>query len=340
MPNAGSQMLMCDLPIRFDTYKGCAHGCKYCFAQARYNIDEVFKKETVGSLRNFINHKRNNKEISWCDWDIPLHWGGLSDPFQPIDKKMRISYECLKVFAETQYPVVISTKGRLIADPEYLDLISRCKVIVQISALCSEYDKIEAGAPPFEERLEIMKKITKVGKKLIVRGQPYVTDYKKQILGNLSRFADAGAHGIVFEGIKIKTARKGFIKNGQDLIYPKGILRKHFEQLREEAHRVGLKFYSGENRLRNMGDSLTCCGIDAGDPDFIPNKANLNYYIFDKDNFKFTEKMKEKDTGNWGMSCWGQSTLNNKGITKMSYMELMMLATKDKNAMKIMRGED
>lgn len=38
MPEYGSQIVLCDLPIRFDTYKGCSHNCKYCFVQRKKDM--------------------------------------------------------------------------------------------------------------------------------------------------------------------------------------------------------------------------------------------------------------------------------------------------------------
>lgn len=49
MPDCGSQCWLCDLPVRFDTYKGCTHGCKYCFVQ-RKNTLEVDFGETSKAL--------------------------------------------------------------------------------------------------------------------------------------------------------------------------------------------------------------------------------------------------------------------------------------------------
>ena len=43
----GTQVILCNLPVRFDTYKGCSHGCKYCFAQKKQNIAKIQKSETV-----------------------------------------------------------------------------------------------------------------------------------------------------------------------------------------------------------------------------------------------------------------------------------------------------
>ena len=97
--------------------------------------------------RSFIEGKRGRK-TAWCDWNIPIHWGGMSDPFQPIEKNIRASYECLKLLAETKYPFVVSTKGKLVVDPEYLDLLAQCNCVVQVSMVCSKYDPLEPGPRP------------------------------------------------------------------------------------------------------------------------------------------------------------------------------------------------
>lgn len=78
----GSQIILCNLPVRFDTYRGCSHGCRYCFAQKKNDISHIERDESVDGLRSFIEGKRGN-ETEWCDWNIPIHWGGMSDPFGP-----------------------------------------------------------------------------------------------------------------------------------------------------------------------------------------------------------------------------------------------------------------
>ena len=123
MPSCGSQAVLCGLPIRFDTYRGCSHGCKYCFVQRKSDLCAIETNETVKALRSFISGSRT-KETNWCDWDIPLHWGGLSDPFQPIEAQYRTSFECLKLLMKTQYPFVVSTKGSLVVVEPYLMPVS------------------------------------------------------------------------------------------------------------------------------------------------------------------------------------------------------------------------
>lgn len=276
MPNCGSQCYLCDLPIRFDTYKGCTHGCKYCFVQKKDDLKRVRKGEGVDSLKKFILGERT-KETNWADWNIPLHWGGMSDPFQPVESKIRNSFDCLKLFAETQYPFIVSTKGRLIAEPEYLDLISKCNCAVQISMVCDKYDKLENGCPTYDERLEILRKVSNTGVRTIVRIQPYLHEVYKDVFNNMKRVSEAGAYGVIVEGMKFYGKKvKGLVKLGGDFVYPVEVLRADFENLRNEAHKNNLKFFVGENRLRKMGDSLSCCGV--GDI-FKVNTFNLNHLL-------------------------------------------------------------
>lgn len=320
MPDCGSQVVLCDLPVRFDTYKGCSHACKYCFVKRKKDISDIEKGETAKALLNFINGKRS-QVLNWCDWDIPLHWGGMSDPFQPAEKKHRLSYECLKVFAETKYPFVVSTKGKLIIDEEYLALLRKCNCVVQISMVCSQYDVLEEGAPTFDERLEMVKILSKNVKRVNVRIQPYMTQVFNDVKTNMKKFADAGVHGVIVEGMKFAKKKPGLIKVGADFVYDKNILKEHFEQLRDEAHKHGLKFYVGENRLRTMGDSMCCCGIEDL-PGFKPNSYNLCHILNNKD-YNVTEGMKKTNTAFCFTSIY-QTTLGHKMLEGKTLEDFMI----------------
>lgn len=277
MPECGTQCYLCDLPIRFDTYKGCSHACEYCFAKKFKDITKIKTLETPGALIKFIEGKRTQNTM-WADWNIPIHWGGMSDPFQPCEKKYRVSYDCLKVFAETKYPFVVSTKGKLVATDEYLDLLSKCNCVVQISACCSKYDKLEQGCPSFEDRLAMMAKVSKRVKRLIVRIQPYMHEVYHDVYNNLELFKNAGAYGVIIEGMKFKKKKPGLVRVSGDMVYPYELIKSDFLKLKARAHQLGLKIYAGENRIRKYGDSLTCCGVD-GLEGFVPNRYNLNHIL-------------------------------------------------------------
>lgn len=320
MPKCGSQCYLCDVPIRFDTYEGCSHGCEYCFAKKFKDISLIKSKESATSLINFIKGRRIS-ETNWCDWDIPLHWGGLSDPFQPCEKIRKKSLECLKVFAETQYPFIVSTKGELVVDEEYLNLLSKCNCVVQISMVCKSYDKLELGCPDYERRLEMLGILSKRVKRTIVRIQPYMHEVFDEVFENLSKIAEAGAYGVIIEGMKYRNKKEGMVRIGSDYTYPYNVIKSDFLKLKAEAHRLGLKIYAGENRIRKLGDSLTCCGID-GLEGFIPNRFNLNH-ILNGDKAEPTERQKQKGTG----TCFKTlepTTINTRIVASQSFAYTML----------------
>lgn len=273
----GSQIILCNLPVRFDTYRGCSHGCRYCFAQKKNDISHIERDESVDGLRSFIEGKRGN-ETEWCDWNI------------------------------------------LVADPEYLDLLAQCNCVLQISMVCSKYDRLERGTPSYEERLTILKTVSARVQRTIVRIQPYMPEVFHDVMKNIPRIAEAGAYGVIVEGMKFFKAKPGMTKIGGDFCYPLPRLRHDFEAIKAECHRYGLKFYSGENRLRAMGDSMTCCGID-GLPGFRPNEYNLCMLMNGK-NPEPTEKMKEVGTGG-PFKTLNQSAGSGRKIAKQSFYGLM-----------------
>ena len=215
---------------------------------------------------------------------------------------------------------MVSTKGRLIADPEYLDLLAQCNCVLQISMVCSKYDRLERGTPSYEERLTILKTVSARVQRTIVRIQPYMPEVFHDVMKNIPRIAEAGAYGVIVEGMKFFKAKPGMTKIGGDFCYPLPRLRHDFEAIKAECHRYGLKFYSGENRLRAMGDSMTCCGID-GLSGFRPNEYNLCMLMNGK-NPEPTEKMKEVGTGG-PFKTLNQSAGSGRKIAKQSFYGLM-----------------
>ena len=317
MPKCGSQVVLCDVPIRFDTYEGCSHKCTYCFVQRKNTLD-VSNGESVDKLKKWISGSRG-ADTNWCDWDIPLHWGGMSDPFQPVELERRRSLEALRVFAETQYPFIVSTKSDLISKEPYLSLIKECNCVVQFSAVCDKYDKYETGAATFAQRLKAAEKIAPF-KRVNFRVQPYTPMVFKDVLKSIDLFHEVGGAGAIFEGMKYIKKQPGTIKLQGDFVYPVETLRKHFEIFKSKLHKYDMKFYSGENRLRAMGDSLCCCGIDG--MGWKPNTANLNHLIYDKDSYVFTDNMKVAGTAKCFCAI-NQDSMNASFYKKSSFADIM-----------------
>ena len=57
----GTQVVLCNIPIRFDTYEGCSHECKYCFAQRKKNISHVKKIWNSTIITLFYRGEKNTR---------------------------------------------------------------------------------------------------------------------------------------------------------------------------------------------------------------------------------------------------------------------------------------
>ena len=318
--SCGSQIILCDVPIRLDTYNGCSHGCKYCFVQRRKNISVVSPENCINVLKSFINMKRGI-ETKWCDWKIPLHWGGVSDPFQPLEKKYKVSYNVLRVFLDTQYPFIFSTKGALSATREYLDIIKDCLCVAQISMVCDKYDILEPGAPNYNERLKMAEAFASVGKRVIARIQPFMPEVLNDVLNNIPKLKNVGVYGVVVEGMIFVAKKPGLVKVRGDWCYPEDVLYRCLKKIKEVCHLNHLSFYSGENRLRTMGDNLCCCGID-GLNGFVGNNFNIMHLKRGEPVIP-TQKMREIGTAQCFRGIQQESTYG-EFCKKNSFFTVMM----------------
>jgi len=165
-------------------YLGCEHGCKYCYVQSlKYSpydkIDSFsytirIKKNADVLLNNIIGNIR--KGI--------ICIGSSSDPYQPAEKKFKITHSILKILNKYEFPVHIFTKSNLILDDiELLKQISnKTFLAVSFSIITLDRDIVkifEPYAPEPELRLIAMNELSRNKIKTgvaIMPVLPYVTD--------------------------------------------------------------------------------------------------------------------------------------------------------------------
>ena len=297
------QFRTCPFPINFDTYKGCSHACKYCFAnntnfsKKTINAEKVITTGGVKELEDWAAGKRSALE-SWCDWNIPVCWGRMTDPFQPCELKYGRSLECLKWFAKTGYPFIVTTKSVLCAEnEEYYSVLKDCNCVFQMSMCCSRLDPLETGAPSYERRLSALEKIAKAVQRLIVRWQPFFNEYLKDALLTVPRVAETGAYGILVGAAYLKKPTK--LCNefyGGVYHYPVSLTEKSYLQIRASCHAHGLVFLADD--LRRLSDAMPCCTGDTTNlKGFRPCKCNAVYYWLKRDEFEVTPRMREAGSG-------------------------------------------
>lgn len=98
-------------------YRGCSHGCIYCYARPTHEYlglsagldfeSKILVKEGASELLR--------QELSSPRWKpVVLSMSGVTDPYQPVEKKLRITRRCLEVLAEFRNPVAVVTKNHLV----------------------------------------------------------------------------------------------------------------------------------------------------------------------------------------------------------------------------------
>lgn len=108
-----------DIPFRFSVnpYRGCIHSCSYCYARPSHEL-LGFNAGLDFETRIVVKHDAPNlfRDFLACDsWEPePITFSGVTDCFQPAERKFRLTRKCLEVAHEAHQPVSIVTKNALV----------------------------------------------------------------------------------------------------------------------------------------------------------------------------------------------------------------------------------
>jgi DNA repair photolyase len=152
-------------------YRGCEHGCSYCYAR-RYHeflgfsagID--FESKIMVKLRAPELLRRELSRLSWRPQTLAC--SGVTDPYQPVERKLEITRGCLAVLAEFRNPVGIITKNHLVTrDVDHLSELARwnaVRVFISVTSLDSDLARIlEPRASMPAMRLRAIRTLAQAG---------------------------------------------------------------------------------------------------------------------------------------------------------------------------------
>lgn len=135
-PRVSSQFIFCPFPFVLDSYAGCPQHCKYCFAywnslinqaKGRNVFEEDNKTIDINHLERILSKKPRNayeKElVEFIKRKIPIHWGGIAEPFSMFEKEHGTGLKILKLLKKYQYPFIVSTKNSRIIEGEYWEVL-------------------------------------------------------------------------------------------------------------------------------------------------------------------------------------------------------------------------
>ena len=216
---------------------------------------------------------------------MPIHFGGMSDPFQPAEAKFGVSLAYLDVLRKYNYPTVISTRSPLIANELYMRLLKEMNVLVQFSLSTisdSQARRFEPLAPKPSAVLATMAQIAQAGIRVSARWQPYASQISCSALEMVSAVSAAGARHLSLEHLKISTElhssfsagesldhirefyrRNGAIRDGREFVLPAEHKLPTVLEVRDLCHLYGMTFGAGDNDLQFLSDGDACCsGVD------------------------------------------------------------------------------
>lgn len=181
-------------------YRGCGYGCAYCYA--RYSHRFLGEKDFFGTIIVKKNIARIlDTELSSTTWKREIiNIGGVTDCYQPAEKKYGLMREILEVMLKHQNPVIISTKSDLILrDKDLIEKLSR-RTYVNVAASVTTMDerlrkKWEPGSSPTLNRFRVLKEFARTNASRglhLMPILPYLSDSEENIERILKSAKDAG----------------------------------------------------------------------------------------------------------------------------------------------------
>jgi len=193
-----------DLGFRYslNPYRGCEHGCIYCYARPTHEYlgfsagldfeSRILVKERAPELlRRALENPR------WTPQVIML--SGVTDPYQPIERRLRVTRRCLEILAEFRNPVAIVTKNHLVTrDIDLLLELNRfqaCGVYLSITSVSPSLSaRMEPRASSPRRRLQALHELSEAGIPCGVMAAPIIPGLNDdQIPAILEAAAEAGA---------------------------------------------------------------------------------------------------------------------------------------------------
>ncbi|RJX15956.1 radical SAM protein [Candidatus Bathyarchaeota archaeon] len=207
----------CTCPPKYNlnTYLGrCGHGCVYCYAvkfpsfvgplKPRYHLIEAVEAMV-----------KNTKP------KLPVMLSDSTDPYQPIEEKLRLTRKCLEVLVKYGFPILIVTKSNLVVRD--LDLLTKTRSVVAITITTFKDEiakQIEPKAPLPEKRIKAIHFLARKNIPVVARIDPiipFLNDDEKDFKLLVSTLASVGVKQVTVSTLK---PVKGFFKK-MEKINPK-----------------------------------------------------------------------------------------------------------------------
>ncbi len=197
-----------DLPFNqsINPYRGCEHGCIYCYARATHSYLDLSPGQ---DFETQLFYKPNARELLRAELAAPgytaspIALGTNTDPYQPVERELRVTRSILELLLELKHPLTIVTKGSLILRD--LDLLAELArhglVAVNVSLTTLDHDlkrRMEPRTAGPEQRLHMIRALTDAGVPTGVLAAPIIPALNDHELEHM--LESAARHGAISAG--------------------------------------------------------------------------------------------------------------------------------------------
>lgn len=196
-----------------------------------------------------------------------------SDPYPPLEKKLRLTRECLSLLSEHGWRILIETKGDF-ADRDNKLLRNGVVAVTITTDDDSLAGKLEPHAPPPSSRLKMLERL---GTEKVVRIDPVIPGVNEEQEGLIKTLSALGVKQIVSSTFKPRAlswsrfssafpeeARrldKEYIRTGNAWYLPENTRYRLMKGIQELCKKHGLSFSSCREGFPELQTAKTCCGI-------------------------------------------------------------------------------
>ncbi len=209
-----------DIPYEasLNPYRGCEHGCAYCYARPFHEY-LGFSAGLDFETRILVKERAPEllaREISVPGYKPrPLDLSGVTDPYQPVERRLELTRRCLEVLAGTRHPVLVVTKNAMVTrDVDLLRELARygaVRVTFSLTTLDAELARrLEPRTSSPRQRLEAVGELRDAGIPVSVLIAPVIPGLTEhEIPGLVAAAARAGAVSASWLPLRLPGAVEG-----------------------------------------------------------------------------------------------------------------------------------
>lgn len=229
-------------------YRGCSHGCIYCDSRNSVykilNFNKVTPKvDAIEIVKKELKSKRKKGVIST---------GAMSDPYNPLENKLKLTRNFLEEINKERFGVSIDTKSSLVTRD--IDILKKIRehspVIVKLTITTFNDDlcrKIERCVDSTKKRFEALKELSNNGiytGVLLLPILPFINDDEENIRNIIREAYRCNAKFVFsyFLGVTLRGNQRSYFYEALKEIFPKdNFIKKYEEFYKDKSNCISLK---------------------------------------------------------------------------------------------------